>query len=83
MKILLLGNSLNTMIQFRWDIIKYLANSHKIYIVCPLDKENYELNYQHRNVFFFNITFCRSINVFKDVVTLIQFARIIKKINPD
>jgi glycosyltransferase involved in cell wall biosynthesis len=71
------------MIQFRWDIIKYLANSHKIYIVCPLDKENYELNYQHRNVFFFNITFCRSINVFKDVVTLIQFARIIKKINPD
>ncbi len=83
MKILLLGNSLNTMIQFRWDVIKYLANSHQIYIVCPLDKENYQLNYQHKNVFFFNISFCRSINVFKDLVTLIQFSKIIKNINPD
>lgn len=83
MKILLLGNSLNTMIQFRWDVIKYLANSHKVYIVCPLDKENYQLNYQHKNVFFFNISFCRSIHPFKDIITLIQFSKIIKKINPD
>lgn len=83
MKILLLGNSLNTMIQFRWDVIKHLANSYQIYIVCPLDKENYELNYQHKNVFFLNITFSRSIHVFKDLVTLIQFSKIIKKINPD
>lgn len=83
MKILLLGNSLNTMIQFRWDVISDLANTHQVYIVCPLDKENYELNYQHKNVFFFTISFCRSINVLKDFITLIQFWKIIKKINPD
>lgn len=83
MKILLLGNSLNTMIQFRWDIIKYLAKTHQVYIVCPLDKKDYQLNFQHKNVFFFDITFCRSINVFKDFITFIQFSKIIKKINPD
>ncbi len=84
MKILLLGNSLHSMIQFRWDIIKYLANKHhQLYIVCPLDVENAKLKYQHKNVFFFNINFCRSINVMKDFATLFQLKKIIKKINPD
>lgn len=84
MKILLLGNSLNSMIQFRWDIMKHLANNpHQLYIVCPLDVENYELKYQHKNVFFFNINFCRSVNLVKDFVTLFQLKKIIKKVNPD
>lgn len=84
MKILVLGNSLHSMIQFRWDIIKYLANNHhQLYIVCPLDIENYALKYQHKNVFFFNINFCRSINVIQDFVTLFQLKKIIKKINPE
>lgn len=83
MKILLLGNSLHSMIQFRWDIIKYLANKHQLYIVCPLDIENYELKYQHKNVFFFNINFCRSINIAKDFITLFQLKKLIRKINPD
>jgi glycosyltransferase involved in cell wall biosynthesis len=84
MKILLLGNSLNSMIQFRWEIIKYLANKHhQVYIVCPLDIENYELTYQYKNVFFFNINFCRSVNLAKDFITLLQLKKIIKKINPD
>lgn len=83
MKILLLGNSLHSMIQFRWEIIKYLANSHQLYIVCPLDVENYASKYQHKNVFFLDINFCRSINVAKDLLTLFQFRKIIKKINPD
>ena len=84
MKILLLGNSLHSMIKFRWDIIKYLANNHhQIYIICPLDVENYKLKYQHENVFFLNINFCRSINIVKDLATLFQFKKIIKKINPD
>jgi glycosyltransferase involved in cell wall biosynthesis len=83
LKILLLGNSLHSMIQFRWDIIKYLANNHQLYIVCPLDIENYAEKYQHKNVFFLNINFCRSINVAKDFLTLFQLKKIIKKINPD
>ncbi len=83
MKILLLGNSLHSMIKFRWDIIKYLANHHQVYIVCPLSVENYKLEYQHKNVFFLNINFCRSINLVKDWITLFQFKKILKKINPD
>jgi glycosyltransferase involved in cell wall biosynthesis len=84
MKILFLGNSLHSMIKFRWGIIEYLANNdHQLYIVCPLDIEKYELKYQHKNVFFFNINFCRSINVVKDFVTLFQLKKIIKKINPE
>ncbi len=72
------------MIKFRWDIIKYLANNHhQVYIVCPMDIENYKREYQYKNVFFLNINFCRSINIVKDFVTLIQLKKIIKKINPE
>lgn len=83
MKILLLGNSLHSMIKFRWDIIKYLANNHQLYIACPLDVENYAAKFQHKNVFFLNINFCRSINVAIDLLTLFQLRKIIKKVNPD
>lgn len=84
MKIIFFGNSLSSMINFRWNIIKYLADQHhQVTIICPFDLENYQFTYQHKNVFFLPINLHRSTHIVKDLVTLFKLRKVIKKINPN
>jgi glycosyltransferase involved in cell wall biosynthesis len=84
MKILFFGNSLKSMINFRWQVIQYLANhGYEIFIVAPNDIDKNTHGEVIQNIHILPIDFCRKVKISIDVKTFFQYKSYIKKIKAD
>lgn len=84
-KIVILSNELGIIYKFRFELLKKLIKYNKVYIVSPVDKNDFyfsELKKLNLKIlpFFFNR---RNKNILEEVKIIIRYFKILSQINPD